>query len=397
MTEPVPFFVPAVGEEEIAEVSETISSGWLTTGPKTARLEESIRVFTGAQNAVGTSSGTAALHLALLAIGAGPGDEVITTALTCAATVNVIEATGATPVLADICPDTLNLDPRRAEEAVTDRTVAILPVHYAGHPCAMDDMARVARRHGLALIDDAAHALGATLDGLPVGSIADLTAFSFYATKLMTTGEGGMLVGRTDLVDRARSLASHGERWNSGARQSLGAEGWRDIMFPGLKYRMSDVQASLGLPQLAKLGGFLAARRRIADRYVEALADLEPVEVPSIRPGAGPSWHLFTLRTQPGLLSVGRDEIIRQIRLAGGAAARQFRPVYEEPYYLDRFPGARTALPVTETEAARLLSLPVYPRLTDDDQARVVRAVLQVTRRFGTGAAREPHSVERER
>ncbi|WP_019545208.1 DegT/DnrJ/EryC1/StrS family aminotransferase [Streptomyces sulphureus] len=394
MTEPVPFFQPAIGEEEIAEVSDTLRSGWLTTGPKTARLESSIRDLAGAQDAVATSSGTAALHLALLAIGAGPGDEVITTALTCAATVNVIAATGATPVLADVCPDTLNLDARKAEAAVTGRTVAVLPVHYAGHPCAMGELAQMAHRHGLVLIEDAAHALGAALDGRPVGSTADLTAFSFYATKLMTTGEGGMLVGRTDLVERARSLASHGEQWEADDRRSLDAEAWRDVVQPGLKYRMSDVQASLGLPQFAKLDGFLRRRREIAEAYVEALAETEQVELPTVRPGARPSWHLFTLRTRPRLLSIGRDEFVRQVRLAGGNAARQFRPIYREPYYRDRFPGAHTALPVTENEAARVLSLPVHPRLTERAQARVVDAVVHVARRFGAEVPRQPQRVE---
>lgn len=367
MTGVVPFFRPSLGAEEIAEVTATLTSGWVAPGPRAERFESLFAERVGAPAATATSSGTAALHLALLALGVGAGDEVITTALTCPATVNAIERTGARAVLVDVDPITLTIDPDRVGAAITHRTAVIVPVHYAGHPCRVDAVAAIAREHGLAVLDDGAHALGALHRGRPVGSLADLTAFSFQATKLITTGEGGMLVGRPDLVDRARTLA------NQGMTE-------RGVVLPGLKLRMSDVNAGIGLRQLEKLPSFLTRRRQIADAYRAAFSDLRWLEAPEAVGDVLHAWHLFGIRVDHGA-----DSFVAATRARGVETARQFRPVHLEPYYRRTRPAA---LPAAEREADRLVSIPLYPAMSEKDVAAVVTAVRRAapTGRGGTTA-----------
>jgi dTDP-4-amino-4,6-dideoxygalactose transaminase len=377
MSGPIPFFTPDLGQAEISEVTEALRSGWLSNGPRTARFEHDFAAMVGARAALGTASGTAALYLALLAAGIGPGDEVITTAVTCIATVNAIVVAGATPVLVDVRADTLTLDPAAVEAAVTGRTVAILPVHYAGHPSDVDELTALARRHGLLVIDDAAHALGAKHRGRPIGSTAALSVFSFSATKLITTGEGGMLVGRPDLVARARILACLGaDRTRPPAGNA--PISWSDVVAPGLKLAMCDVAASLGSAQLGRLPGFLARRREIADRYTRAVGQLPGIETPVVLPEVQPAWHLYTLRIRPGEVGLDRDAFIAAVREAGGMAAHQFKPAHHEPYLRERLPGLAGRLPVTERESARNLSLPLYPAMTDNQVDRVITAIERV-------------------
>jgi dTDP-4-amino-4,6-dideoxygalactose transaminase len=381
MNTTVPFYRPTIGDAEVAGVAETLRSGWLATGARTALFEQRMAELVGAPAAVATASGTAGLFVALQALGVGPGDEVITTPVTCIASVNAIAVTGATPVLVDVRADTLSLDPAGVEAAVTDRTVAVMPVHYAGVPADVDAIAAIARRHGLAVLDDAAHALGASHLGRPIGSTADLTVFSFSATKIITTGEGGLVAGRPDLVARARIMASLGADRHATPPTVARPSSWADVVAPGLKLAMCDVAASIGLAQLDRLPRFLDRRRAVAARYTEGLAGVPGLHVPAVPDGTMPSWHLYTLRVVLDELGIDRDEFVRRLREAGVAAAKQFKPAHHEPYLCDRFPDLAARLLVTERESRRNLSLPMYPALTGDDVEAVVSAVSYVVQR----------------
>jgi dTDP-4-amino-4,6-dideoxygalactose transaminase len=374
--ETVPFFVPHVGDDEIAAVAAVMRSGWLANGPRTALFEERVAALVGAPAAVATASGTSGLSVALHAIGAGPGDEVITSPISCIASVNAVVAAGATPVLVDVRPDTLTIDPERVGEAITSRTVAIVPVHYAGHPGDVDAIAAIAGRYGLAVLDDAAHALGATHNGRPVGSTADLTVFSFSATKLITTGEGGMVVGRPDLVAAGRIYANLGADRRAVEPTPSRPLSWADVTAPGLKLAMCDVSASIGLAQLDQLPAFMGRRRAIAARYNRAFADVPGLQPPRPLPGVEPAWHLYTLRVTPKILGVDRDEFLRRVLASGGTAAKQFKPAHHEPYLRDLLGDLTNQLPITERESARNLSLPMYPGLTDRDVDVVTAAVV---------------------
>src|SRR5256886_2832895 len=274
----LPFAPPLVGQEEIDEVVDTLRSDWITTGPKTRRFETEFAAYLAAPGPLAPTSCPAGLHPALAPLATGPGDEVITTPMTFAASVNVIEHTGARPVLVDVVPDTLNLDPQGLEAAVTARTKAVLPVHYAGHPADLDAIHDVARAHGLAVIEDAAHALPARYKGRLIGSGPNPVAFSFYATKNLTTGEGGMLTGEPALLDRARVVSLHGMSRDAWRRYDQGGSWHYDILLPGFKYNMTDIQAALGLRQLEKLAGFQRRRRQVVARYAEGFGELRSEE-----------------------------------------------------------------------------------------------------------------------
>ena len=282
----LPFAPPLVGQEEIDEVVDTLRSDWITTGPKTRRFETEFAAYLAAPGALALNSCTAALHTALVTLGIGPGDEVLTTPMTFAASVNVIEHTGARPVLVDVEPDTLNLDPQRLEAAVTARTKAVLPVHYAGHPVDLDAIREVAEAHRLAVIEDAAHALPARYKGRLIGSGPNPVAFSFYATKNLTTGEGGMLTAEPALLDRARVVSLHGMSRDAWRRYDQGGSWHYDILLPGFKYNMTDIQAALGLRQLEKLASFQRRRRQVS----RAMPRASPTWTPSSCRSSGPTW-----------------------------------------------------------------------------------------------------------
>jgi dTDP-4-amino-4,6-dideoxygalactose transaminase len=373
----VPFFEPWIGEAEVAGVRVALESRWLANGPRAASFEERLITVIGAPAAVAVSSGTSGLLLALRALGIGVGDEVITTPVTCIASVNAIVAAGATPVLADVCADTLNLDPERAAEAVTGRTAAIMPVHYAGHPADADAFAAIAARHNLAVIDDAAHALGAVYDGRPVGSLADLTVFSFSATKIITTGEGGLVAGRPDLVAGARLFATLGADRRAADPTPARPSSWADVVVPGLKLAMCDVAASIGLAQLDRLAENLARRREIAQRYSLLLGGVPGLQTAVVRPGMEPAWHLYTLRIDPEVLGESRDDFLTRLVAAGGVAAKQFKPAHHEPYLRKSLGEPADRLPVAERESRRNLSLPLYPGMTDGQVDTVASAVLR--------------------
>jgi dTDP-4-amino-4,6-dideoxygalactose transaminase len=377
------FSPPAIGPEEIAEVIDTLRSDWITTGPKTRRFEAAFAERAGAPHAVAVNSCTAAMHLALAAWGLGPGDEVITTPYTFCSTVNVILHAGARPVLADVCPDDLTIDPAAVEAALTPRTRAILPVHFAGQPCRMDDLLAIAARHGLRVLEDAAHAVGATYRGRPIGALGDATAFSFYATKNLTTAEGGMLTtADAALAERVRRLSNHGMSRDAWKRYSAEGSWYYEVVEAGFKYNMTDLQASLGLHQLAKQPAFQARRAAVVAAYQAGLGDLAALQLPSARPEVGHAWHLYVIRLRPGALRIGRAQVIEELKRRNIGASVHFIPLNLHPYYREHLGWAPGQFPVAEAAYAGAVSLPLHPRLSDGDVADVVAALREVVTTF---------------
>ena len=374
------FSPPLIGEEEIAEVVDTLRSDWITTGPKAAQFEAEFAARVSAPAAVAVNSCTAALHTALLASGIGPGDEVITTPLTFAATVNVVEHVGARPVLVDVERDTLTINPALIEAAITGRTRAIVPVHYAGHPADLDPIHGLARARRLLVLEDAAHAIPAAYRGRKIGSGANPVAFSFYATKNLTTAEGGMLTGEHGFLERARLLSLHGLSRDAWKRYDKGGS-WRyEVLAPGFKYNMTDIQAALGLWQLRKLPAFQERRRQVVRRYTEAFQGDEALELPVERPNVEHAWHLYVLRLRPGVLRIGRDRFIEELATRNIGTSVHFTPIHLHPYYRDKYGYNATSFPVAYDNFQRMLSLPLNPRLSDQDVADVIDAVRDVVR-----------------
>lgn len=378
----LPFSPPAISEEEIAAVADTLRSAWITTGPKTKRFESEFTQYLGAPAALALNSCTAGLHLALLALDIGPGDEVITTPMTFCSSVNVIEHVGARPVLADIEPDTLTLDPARVAEAITPRTRAIMPVHYAGHPADMAPLLELARQHGLYLVEDAAHALPATYRGQRIGTIGDLTAFSFYATKNLTTAEGGMLTGAPELIERARLLSLHGMSRDAWKRYDANGSWYYEVVEAGWKYNMTDIQAAIGLVQLQRLESMQRRRREIVAAYNQAFGQLDALQTPTERPDAESAWHLYVLRLNLDRLTIDRARFIEELRARNIGTSVHFIPIHLHPYYRDRYGFQPQDFPVAYREYLRLISLPLHPGLSDEDVQDVIAAVRDVVVRF---------------
>ena len=380
----IPFHRPTIGEEEIDEVVNTLRSGWLTSGPRTARFERDFREYTGASEAVAVNSATAALHLALAALDIGPGDEVITSPMTFCATVQTILHAGATPVLADIGPDG-NIAPEEIARRIGSRTRAIIPVHLAGLPCHMNAIHALAREHGLYVIEDAAHAAGAYYDGRPIGGkspaggpASDAVAFSFYATKNLTTGEGGMLTtGRADLAETMRMLSLHGTSRDAWDRYTDHG-GWRyDVVAGGFKYNLSDIQSAIGIHQLRKLEQFIRRRTEYAAIYNRELGGVDYAELPPDRPECRHAWHLYILRLNPDRLRIDRDEFIRSLRARGIGTSVHFIPIPLLSHFA-RLPLA--AAPCVRALALypRIVSLPLYPALTEDQVHYIAWSVREV-------------------
>jgi dTDP-4-amino-4,6-dideoxygalactose transaminase len=382
----LPFSPPLIGQAEINEVVDTLRSGWLTTGPKTRRFEQEFADSLQAPAALALNSCTAGLHSALVALGIGPGDEVITTCMTFAASVNVIEHVGARPVLVDVEPDTLNIDPLQVERAVTQRTKAILPVHFAGHPVDLGAIRAIAEEQQLAVLEDAAHAVGAEYRGCPIGSTGNPTAFSFYATKNLTTGEGGMLTGNPEFIDRARIVSLHGMSREAWQRYQQGGS-WRyNVVLPGFKYNMTDLQAAIGLCQLARLPEMQQRRREIAAAYTQAFQDVEGIELPASRSDVLHAWHLFVIRLRPGTFRIGRDEFVDRLTRRNIGTSVHFIPIHMHSYYRDKYEYGAVDFPVAYGNFQRMFSLPLNPSMTDEDVADVVEAVSEI--------ASEARSVE---
>ncbi len=373
------FSKPDVGEEEIAALTAAVRSGWLTVGPRTHEFEQTFAKWTGVDHAVAVSSCTAALHLALDALGIGPGDEVITSTLTFAATGATIIHVGARPVLVDSSPDTLNLDPDDVARKVNKRTRAIVPVHFAGHPAPMDEIGAIAQTHDLSVVEDAAHALPASYRGKRIGSVSEVTAFSFYATKNLTTGEGGMLTLRdAQVAERARTRRLHGMSKDAWKRYS--AKGaWRyDVSYPGFKYNMTDPAAAMGLVQLKRMPDLQRRRLQLVALYERALADVPQIRRPIARPEVESAWHLYAVRLRPERLRVHRDDVIELLRERGVGSSVHFIPLHLHSYYRDAFGYTPEDFPVASDAADTLISLPLYTLMSDEDVAYVADNLRQV-------------------
>ncbi len=386
----IPFHVPSIGDEEVREVEATLRSGWLTTGPRTARFEREFAEYVGAPHALAVNSCTSALHLALAALGVGPGDEVITTPLTFCATVHTIRHTGATPVLADIGPDG-NIDPNEVERRITNRTRAIVPVHLAGLPCEMHDLWKLARSRDLYVVEDAAHAVGARYRNRLIGAAApgdepasDAVAFSFYATKNLTTGEGGMVTTPFATLDKKmRELALHGTSRGAWDRYTEKGNWYYEVVEGGFKYNLSDLQSAIGIHQLRKLEDFIKTRTRYADLYYRELGDLEEIELPPDNSCCRHAWHLYAIRLNLERLRIDRKEFIVQLHQRGIGTSVHFIPIPLHPFFA-RLNLAGADCPVARALYPRLVSLPLYPAMTEEQVhyvARTVREVVQSARR----------------
>lgn len=374
----LPYGRHSIDENDIQAVLETLRSDWLTTGPKVGDFEEAFAEQVGARFAVSFSSGTAALHGAVFAAGIGPRDEVITTPLTFAATANCVLYQGGMPIFADVRSDTLTIDISEVAHRLTNRTKAVLPVDYAGHPADLDELLSIADHHGLTVIEDACHALGAEYHGRRVGSIAHMTAFSFHPVKHLTTGEGGMVTtNNPHLADTLRKFRNHGI--SSEARQRQAEGRWQyEMVLLGFNYRLSDLASALGLSQLRKLEVNLRSRHEIARQYRNALQDIEAIELPCVVPGMTPAWHLYPIRLQLARLSATRDEIFRALRAENIGVNVHYIPVHLHAYYRDRFGYKRGDYPAAEAAYESLLSLPMFHGMSDADVESVIRAVEKV-------------------
>jgi perosamine synthetase len=372
----VPFHRPSIGEDEIAEVVDTLRSGWLTTGPKVARFQEAFASAVGARHAVAVNSATAALHLALEAVGVRAGDEVVIPTYTFTATGEVVTYLGARPVLADCRPDTLNIDASTIEPRLTSRTRAIIPVHIAGQVCDMEPILDLARSRGLAVVEDAAHALPASYKARSVGTIGDVTAFSFYATKTITTGEGGMVTTeRDDYAARMKLMSLHGLSGDAWNRYSSRGHWYYEVTDFGFKYNMTDMAAALGLRQLDRMAIFQRRREEIARRYTESFGELDTCFVPRDAGLGMHAWHLYILEVNPAALTVGRDEILERLRQRGIGTSVHFIPLHLHPVYQRSCGYKAGQFPTAEAVFGRACSLPIYPAMTDDDVDRVIEAV----------------------
>jgi perosamine synthetase len=370
-------------ETDIQAVVEVLRSDWLTTGPKVGEFEEAFAASVGAKFAVSFSSGTAALHAAAFAAGLHPGDEAVTTPLTFAATANCVLYQGAVPVFADVSPDTLNLDPEQIVRRITAKTRALLPVDYAGHPADLSPILELARQKGLIVIEDACHALGALHQDRRVGSIANMTVFSFHPVKHITTGEGGMVTTEEEkFAEILRRFRNHGI--SSDARQRQTAGQWHyEMVFLGFNYRLPDFACALGIEQLKRLESNLARRREIAARYRTAFAEVEGVIAPSVRAEVNPAWHLYPIRLDLDRLSADRGQIFRALRAENIGVNVHYIPVHLHPYYRDRFGYRGGEYPIAEKAYEQLISLPMFHAMSDEDVDDVIRAVTKVVEHYG--------------
>jgi dTDP-4-amino-4,6-dideoxygalactose transaminase len=366
---------PTIGNGERMEVQDTLQTPWVTTGPKTKAFEAGLKDYLEAPAVVALNSCTAGLHVGLVALGVGPGDEVIVPSMTFCATANVVEHVGARPILVDVSPETLTLAPEAVHAAITSRTKAIIPVHYAGHPAQMDELDELASRHGLAIMEDAAHAISTRYKGRLVGSRSNLAAFSFYATKNLTTVEGGCLTGDQELIDRCRIIGHHGMNRDAWKRFDRSGSWYYEVVLPGFKYNMTDLQASIGLVQLKRIEAFQKRRREVVARYQAGLQDLAALELPVEQPWAESSWHLFVLRLRPELLRIDRNAFIEELKNRNIGTSVHYVPVHMHPFYRDKYGYRQEDIPVAADAYSRMLSLPLHAGLSDDDVDDVVQAV----------------------
>jgi dTDP-4-amino-4,6-dideoxygalactose transaminase len=367
-----------IGEEEIAEVADSLRSGWITTGPKVKRFEEEFAFYTGAKHAIAVNSCTAALHTSMAALGIGPGDEVIVPTLTFGATANVVIHLGATPVIVDVDRHFhISLD--AVAKAIGPRTKAIVPVHYAGQACSLREIQSLADEHGIPLIEDAAHAAGAQYMGDFIGSHSRAVCFSFYAIKNMTTGEGGMITTNDDaLAERIRLLSLHGMSRDAWKRYLEAGSWYYEILEPGFKYNMTDIQASLGIHQLRRLDGFIQRRQEIAGMFDRAFSHLPEIILPTRLPERNHTFHLYPIRLDTRYSHLSRSGFIDQLRARNIGTSVHFIPLHRHPLYRERYNYQPGQFPICEELYEGLFSLPLYPKMTDQDVSDVIEAVLEI-------------------
>ncbi|HDX8602092.1 TPA: UDP-4-amino-4-deoxy-L-arabinose aminotransferase [Klebsiella oxytoca] len=379
MSDFLPFSRPSMGDAELAALREVLQSGWITTGPKNQALEEAFCALTGNRHAIAVSSATGGMHVTLMALGISADDEVITPSQTWVSTLNMICLLGATPVMIDVDPDNLMITPEAVEAAITPRTKAIVPVHYAGAPVDIDAIRAIAERHAIPVIEDAAHAAGTYYKGRHVGW-RGTAIFSFHAIKNMTCAEGGLVVTDDDeLAARIRSLKFHGLGVDAYDRQTLGRAPQAEVISPGFKYNLADINAALALVQLDKLAAANQRRAAIAQRYLRELADtpFRPLAVPSWEHQH--AWHLFIIRVDEAACGISRDALMEKLKAMGIGTGLHFRAAHTQKYYRERFPDV--SLPHTEWNSARICSIPLFPDMTDDDVTRVISALHQLSGR----------------
>ena len=379
----LPFHQASIGEEEVKEIIQTLNSGWLTTGQKTRLFEKTFADYIGCKHAIGLNSCTSGLHLSLVVSGVSSGDEVITSPITFPATTNVIVHQNAKPVFVDVEPETLNINCSEIESKINNKTKAILPVHFGGHPCDMDTIISLAQKHNLTVIEDAAHALESKYHGNKIGAIGNFTAFSFYATKNITTGEGGMLTTNDDhYADKLRILSLHGISKNAWKR--YGKEGFQhwELLMPGYKYNMFDVQASLGIHQIKKVESFLNRRVQIVKKYNDAFEKTEEIQLLKPESNIKHAHHLYVIVIKTENLKVSRDKVLNEIQKRGIGVAVHFRSLHLQPFFKQNFNYKKGMFPQAEYLSDRVISLPLYPKMTDEDVSRVIETVLGVLHSF---------------
>lgn len=382
----IPYHQPSIGDEEIREVVDVLKSGWLTTGSRTMQFERDFKDYIGVGHAIAVNSGTAALHLALDAIGLTSEDEVIVPTMTFAATAEVVRYFGAKPVLIDCRRDTFNIDIEGVEaylENNPDKVKAIIPVHIAGQPCDMDSILKLAGKYGLKVIEDAAHALPAKYKGKMVGTIGDITAFSFYATKNITTGEGGMITTyNEEYAGRMKMMSLHGISKDAWKRYTSEGSWYYEILYPGYKYNLTDIASAIGIHQLRKCNSFYERRRDIAGMYTEAFGELDGIQPPFVEQENQHAWHLYIIQLNFEKLNVDRAQFIEEMRARNIGTSVHFIPLHMHPYYRETYGYSPDDFPNASYVYQRIVSLPIYSKMTDEDVNDVIDAVKDIVKKF---------------
>jgi perosamine synthetase len=377
------FHKPFISEEEVNEMVDTLRSGWLSMGPKTIRFEEEFNRYIGSKRSIAVSSWTAAGHLTLEAFGIERGDEVIVPTMTFPATAEIVCYFGAKPVIVDVDEDTLNISLEEIEKAITPKTKAIIPVHYGGQPCDLDEIQEIAKAHNLKVLEDAAHSLPATYKGKKIGTISDVTCFSFYATKTLSTGEGGMIcTNDEEIAERCAIMRLHGINRDAWKRYSESGSWYYEVVAPGYKYNFTDLQASLGLPQLKKVDVMWEWRKKIAPRYFEGLKDLDILTLPTVKSDRESSWHLFPVRLNLDMITKNRAQIIDELKSNNIGVGVHFMPVHQHLYYSETFNLDDKNFPVASGAFPRLMSLPIYPGMTDQSVEKVINTVIEILNKY---------------
>lgn len=377
------FHKPHITDEEINEMVDTLRSGWLSMGPKTIKFEEEFNKYIGSKKSVAVNSWTAAGHLTLEAFGIQRGDEVIVPTMTFPATAEIVCYFGAKPVIIDVDEGTLNISVEQIERAITKKTKAIIPVHYGGQPCDLDEINDLARKYNLRVLEDAAHSLPATYKGKKIGTVSEVTCFSFYATKTLSTGEGGMIcTNNEELAERCAIMRLHGINRDAWKRYSESGSWYYEVVAPGYKYNFTDLQASLGLPQLKKVDNMWNSRKAIAQKYTEAFKDLDLITLHTILPDRESSWHLYPVRLNLEMLTKNRSEIIEELKQNNIGVGVHFMPVHKHLFYSETFHLNDKDYPVASSVFPRLLSLPIYPGMTEQNVDKVINVFTDILNKF---------------